>query len=373
MDKGLAALASELKELKASVNISARRVSLPSSSPLLEPIPPTSKQFTAAAQQIAKSNLNATKSIAEQPNRASPTLSASSERRVSRIVQDLQSHYDEVTSVRREIAILKQVYVENMDQTKTLLSSIRGQAERIRHIGNTKISASRSYIEAGKARLDSRSQDLLTKIEELQDSIDDLRTDVVQKRALPKSQVMAENKAQVAATLAELNSLSEHIEAISPSWKQTWSTELKNIVDERDFLKHQDSLIKDLKTDHQALTTVFERIEQYIQVKGGNPSSYPSNSIARLRDGSRTMNSGHETLGTILFEVKALEPDSSKRLRAIANAEKARNKDLASRTDEFSSELGNFVDGKRLKKTGMNLHLSLLQAKSYSRRHFRWS
>lgn len=55
----------------------------------------------------------------------------------------------------------------------------------------------------------------------------------------------------------------------------------------------------------------------------------------------------------VLGEVKALQPNHESRLEAIERAEKARQRELATRNDdEFKRELGNFVEEGKLKKSG---------------------
>ncbi|KAH9022075.1 hypothetical protein EDB83DRAFT_2565845 [Lactarius deliciosus] len=83
--------------------------------------------------------------------------------------------------------------------------------------------------------LDERSQNVLTTMEELQDTV--LRA-------------IKEDLSSVDA--AEPQSLTEHIGTVKPMWKKTWE-ELQSIVEEQQFLNHQEFLT-DLIEDRKAIT-----------------------------------------------------------------------------------------------------------------------
>ena len=55
-----------------------------------------------------------------------------------------------------------------------------------------------------------------------------------------------------------------------------------------------------------------------------------------------------------MTEVKSLAVDPQRRMRAIAQAEKARDKQVTDRKgdNEFAAELGGFVEQRKFKKTG---------------------
>ena len=75
-----------------------------------------------------------------------------------------------------------------------------------------------------------------------------------------------------------------------------------------------------------------------------------ANTYRRIR--IRTM----AVLSTVMTEVKSLAVDPQRRRRAIAQAEKARDKQVTDRegNNEFAAELGGFVEQRKLKNTGMS-------------------
>lgn len=364
IDDGLAALTRELKELKASMNkrISSSPAPAPlQSSPLtpgsalgLSPPsrpPPSDAQLQQAAQNVIQMKRKLSSGPPEgdklPSELASPAASVSShsEAKVQKLAAELRASYDEVQSVRREVGALRQVYSDFKIQTAGVLSALRAQASHVREIATTKVAGERAYIDDGKVKLDNRSQDLLTKIEELQDAIDDLKNDVVNRRIKPKPKQMETIKASIAAGQSDLNSLGQYIATVKPMWKKTWEAELQNIVDEQQLLVHQEELLSDLQADHENVVTVFGQIEQYLSLQ---ISSRPRKSEFR----PPSPDEGHEGLKSVMMEVKGLNPASDKRMKAIEMAEKTRQKEAAGKSDDFAQELSGFVEGKLLKRTG---------------------
>ncbi|PVG03122.1 AIP3-domain-containing protein [Serendipita vermifera] len=262
----------------------------------------------------------------------------------TRIVADLKSQFDEVQNIRRDLGVMRQIYVDFTNSTKESLASLRAQATSVRQVANTKIGGARASIDSGKARLDKRSQDVLTEIEDLQDTVENLKDDVLKRHINPRFDVMKRLRTKIDSTTKELEDLKNHISTIRPGWKKTWEQELQNIVEEQQFLSHQEELIEDLYEDHKALAEVFGHVEKVITIRG---KSGPSRSFR-----PPPAEEGHGGLSTVMLEIRGARVESDKRLKAIELNEKARQKELSSRSDEFEAELHGFVAGKKLKKTG---------------------
>lgn len=370
IDEGLAALARELKDLKVTMGrrmsvaaSSIQAVSVPapsqSASQTLSPLArqgPSDAQVQQAAHDIAhmkrtpssvslKSDDPDTRAKSSTPEGDTPKAKPESDSRIQRLAGELRSSYNEVQSVRRELGALRQVYLDFRAETAGVLATLKSQTTHVKEIAETKVAGERAYIDEGKVKLDSRSQDLLTKIEELQDTIDDLKNDVVNRKVKPKPRQMDAIKASIAAGQSDLESLSQYIGTVKPMWKKTWEAELQNIVDEQQLLNHQEELLADLRADHENVMTVFEQIQQYVSLQN-------SNKIRKPEFRPPSPEEGHQGLRTVMLEVKGLAPASDKRMKAIEMAEKSRQKETSDKTDEFAQELSGFVEGKLLKKTG---------------------
>uniref|UniRef100_V5EXW4 Actin interacting protein 3 C-terminal domain-containing protein n=1 Tax=Kalmanozyma brasiliensis (strain GHG001) TaxID=1365824 RepID=V5EXW4_KALBG len=364
LDLSLGNISRELRELKAALaerDRDARRMSTVQTDTLLPPhTTPTrisDSQFQAAGQRVAEINRNSARlsrgagegSLAQDGDSAQAAAglsSTSSALAGSRIARELKVQFDELQNLRREFAVTRQLQTDFEGDVKSILSTVREQAGAVRAIASTKVAAERNFIVAGKARLDTQSQDLLTLIEDLQDTVDDLRVDVIQRGVKPRPILVKQIVEDVDRATNGLLELEGYVQTVKPSWKKTWESELQNIVDEQEFLNHEEGLLSDLRDDLSALKEVFSNIQQVVKLRGG--SGKGGKYIPPLPE------EGHEGLSTVMMEVKSQAVNHEKRLRALQAVERQRQKDLAaSKTnDDFSEELAGFVDKKVLRKTG---------------------
>lgn len=275
------------------------------------------------------------------------------------IAAELKSHYDEVLNLRREMAILRQLQGDFSTDIGGLLKGMKEHSAKVRAIAAREIPAERNFIITGKSKLDTNSQEVLTLIEDLQDVVDDLKSDVIQRGVKPKPAVLKKVSADIERATRGLQDLENYVQTVKPSWKKTWETELQNIVDEQDFLNHSEGLIADLREDHGALQEVYEDIQQVVKLRSaGRPAG--GKYIPPLPE------EGHEGLSTVMLEVRGQSIDHERRLRALQAAEKNRQREMASRTNEFTDELAGFVQGKAgdgLRRTGGHLEAERIRAK----------
>jgi len=155
---------------------------------------------------------------------------------------------------------------------------------------------------------------------------------------------MAYVATEAEALRTEIEDMSRYIKRVKPTWKKTWEDELQNIVKEQQFLKEHENLLLDLEEDHAALSEVYQQLHQIIQLQAkSKPKPFEFNI---------TPEEGFEGMSSVLKEVQTIDVDHDRRLRALSQAEKMREQELANRIDDFELELNNFVSSKRLKKTG---------------------
>jgi len=235
-----------------------------------------------------------------------------------------------------------------MKQTKESLGTLRSQTQSVKQLATANVGGARGYIDSGKTSLDTRSQNLLTMVEALQDTVETVKDDVLKRNVNPKPQFFRSIKEDIDAAATELESLKEHIKTIKPMWKKTWEEELQNIVEEQQFLNHQEEFLCDLIEDHKAVSEVYGHVEKVISIRRMGPGL--------TRKGGTFIppppDEGHNGLSTVMLEIRGAAVDPERRLKAIAANQKNREKDLATRSDEFQEELSGFVGGKKLKMTG---------------------
>lgn len=366
----MSGLTQELKELRSTVGTSKRMSHMSSHPPTIVTQPfadaetpisrPTDKQLQRVARRLSRLVVNRddqapSVSIAPAngiiPQSTGGTLlsqwtggSVLSEAS-GRIVTDLKTQFDELQNLRRDLGVMRQLYVDFMSQTKDSLSTLRSQTQTVRQLSNSKVGGAREYIHAGKASLDSRTQNALTRVEELQDTVENLKEDVLKRFVSPRSYVVKNVSKDIAEVTAELDALKEYIGTVKPMWKTTWEEELQNIVEEQQFLTHQEEFLQDLLEDQKALTEVFGHVEKVITLRGSG--------AGRSRGFKPPPpDEGHSGLSTVMMEIRGAAVDPSKRMKAIMASQKHREREKANHSDEFEAELNSFVSGKKLKLTG---------------------
>ncbi|KAF8631926.1 hypothetical protein AX15_002179 [Amanita polypyramis BW_CC] len=368
IDSQISSLSQDIKELKSTISNSSRQVYPIVAQPLGEsaPVPnrPTDRQFQTVARRLSKfiSNTNndgppsilpqiqtqmTGQSLQPQMTGASVMSDYS-----ARVVGDLKTQFDEVQNLRRDLGIMRQLYTEFMKQTKESLGTLRTQTQSVRQLATTSVGGARGYIDSGKKKLDTRSQNLLTEVEKLQDAVENVKDDVIKRQVTPKAQFLKTIKRETTSVATELESLREHIKTIKPMWKKTWEEELQNIVEEQQFLTHQEEFLNDLLDDYKAAAEIYGHIEKVISLR-----IHGSNGVSRnLRNRSfkpLPQEEGHGGLSTVMMELRgAASVDPERRLKAIEANQKSRKKELASRSDELHSELSDFVGQKKLRMTG---------------------
>jgi len=139
------------------------------------------------------------------------------------------------------------------------------------------------------------------------------------------------------------------IKTIKPMWKKTWEEELQNIVEEQQFLTHQEEFLNDLLEDHKAVVEVYGHIEKVISLRGSGPNGAIKPRNRSFRPPPRSEGDG---LSNVMLEIRGAAVDPEKRMKAIEANQKNRQKELEARSDDLHAELYDFVGGKRLRMTG---------------------
>lgn len=368
IDSQIAGLANDLKELKSAMTAKNQQPMLPASSfAIAESTPrrPSEKQFQSVARRLSKFISDGSGPPFASP--AQPVLSTSMmsipaqmtgqsvqpqltgasvmSDYSSRVVNDLKTQFDEVQNLRRDLGVMRQVYTEFIKSTKESLNTLRTQTQSVKQLANSSVGGARQYIDTGKKKLDTRSQNVLTEVEKLQDIIESVKDDVIKRQITPNAMYFKSITKDINAVAEELASLSEHIKAIKPMWKKTWEEELQNIVEEQQFLTHQEEFLSDLLEDHKAMVEVYGHVEKVISLRkpaGGK----------RLKGFKPRLGEEGDGLSAVMMEIKGAQVDPNARLKAIEASQKNRQKDLAARTNELHSELHEFVGQKKLKMTG---------------------
>jgi hypothetical protein len=344
-------------------------------SKLVESIKTVVDDQQATIQRVAERQQQTTKEIAGIT--AAPTLSSARNSALipSRAVPsegapagnvDTAAQLSEVQSLRRDLAVVRQTYSSFVSDIQASMSTIRTKAGAVK---STAIKAAlpsldgdsgRAYINAGKKSLQEDSEKIVNRVDDLQDLVEDLRKDVVMRGVRPLPRQLETTAKDLSMATAELKKLQDTLAKEKPLWTKIWEQELQTVCEERDMLTMQEELATDLQDDLEKAVQTLELVEQATKQQNLEKEK-EANKGMRSASGRNVLNAvaldkvvdPRQARDGVLGEVKALQPNHESRLEAIERAEKARQRDLATRIDdEFKRELGNFVEEGKLKKSG---------------------
>ncbi|KAF2021496.1 AIP3-domain-containing protein, partial [Aaosphaeria arxii CBS 175.79] len=295
------------------------------------------------------------------PRSPMPSNGPTSESSISSATQ-----LNEVQSLRRDLAVVRQTYTSFAADIEASMSAIRTKASAVK---STAVKAAlptldgdsgRAYVNAGKKTLQEDSEKIVNRVDDLQDLVEDLRKDVVMRGVRPLPRQLEGTAKDLSTATAELKKLQDYLAKEKPLWTKIWEQELQTVCEERDLLTMQEDLAADLQDDLEKAAQTLELVEQ--ATKQQNLESDQGQAKGqRSASGRNLVNAAafdkaidpRQARDGVLGEVKALQPNHEGRLEAIERAEKARQKELESRRDgEFKRELGAFVEEGKLRKSG---------------------
>ena len=269
----------------------------------------------------------------------------------------------ELQSLRRDLAVLRQTYSSFQSEVQSSMSNIRHKAAQVKTVAaksaipNMEGDAGYSYVTKGRKQLNSDSDHLVGKVDDLQDLVEDLRKDVVHRGVRPLPRQLESVNKEIAGLTKELKKMEDYMGQEKPIWTKIWEKELEEVCQGRDELRLMEDLLVDLRDDLEKATETFTLVEQ------ATKEQMKDNGTGASAGNARQFSRGLENLGNsldqnaakegVLGEVRALQPNHEDRLEAIERAEKLRQKELESRKgNPLHREIKNFVSEGKLKKSG---------------------
>lgn len=269
-----------------------------------------------------------------------------------------------IQDLRQGLAVVRQTFSSLVSEMNTSMSTVQSNASSIKTMAiegvmpNLDASSGRSHVNTGKKTLGEDSESIVNRVDDLQDTVEDLRKDVVLRGVRPLPRQLETVSKSISSATAELKKMQEYLRREKPIWTKIWEKELELVCNDRDLLTMQEELAADLEDDLEKATQTFALVEQ--ATKQQNLQTGQGNSVA-LRSTSK----GLVTISVdqdvdpkkakdgVLGEVRALRPNHETRLEAIERAEKARQRELETRREgEFTKEVASFVEEGKLKKSG---------------------
>jgi len=273
----------------------------------------------------------------------------------------------DLRNMRHELGIMRQMVKQNIGQAKNEIASFRGEVNTLKELAKEDSGGMRREIATGQEDLDRKSGIVVVMSTELQDQVEELRNDAVERGILPKAPVLSNVEKKLGTLDSELRWLENFVQVKNDSWRQQWTLDVEVILKQQDFLEHIQGLLKDLRDDYVILEGITKGLRAHVASRRPNANavggSGPSRAQLRRRETANGPNDSQPGTGattprdTVLNEVKALQVDPEKRVQAIAEAERRREEERAalkqtSGDNEFKRELGSFVGHAKLKMAG---------------------
>lgn len=320
-----------------------------------------------ALQRVSERQQEAAKEIARLAA-APPTPPADSPRATNlgpaRKLKGSQN--GEIQGLRRDLAVLRQTYTNFQSQVEDSMNTLRNKANSVKvaaakaSLPDTEGGSGPAYVSKGRKQLNTDSDRLVTKVDDLQDLVEDLRKDVVHRGVRPLPRQLETVAKDIQQAMKELKKMDDYMKREKPVWTKIWEKELEDVCNGRDEVKLMEDLMADLQDDLEKANETFALVEQATKEQMKDVNAGAAN-LTVSRQFSKGLNSivanvaldPRDAKEGVLGEVRALQPNHENRMEAIERAEKLRQKDLATRSENpIKKELTSFVNEGKLKKSG---------------------
>ncbi|KAI2610858.1 AIP3-domain-containing protein [Hypoxylon fragiforme] len=312
----------------------------------------------SALQRVSERQLESAKEMARMAAAPPAIMDAARSGGVGPDAKLNPNQLRDLHTLRRDLAVLRQTYSNFQTEIQNSMSSLRGKASNVRvavakaSVHDVEGDSGYSYVTRGRKQLNTDSDRLVTKVDDLQDLVEDLRKDVVNRGVRPLPRQLEGVSKDIQILSQELKKVQEYMKREKPVWTKIWEKELEEVCQGRDELKLMEDLMVDLQDDIEKASETFALVEQATKEQ-------MKETVPTARQFSKGLNSlGNSVDPTaskegVLGEVRALQPNHEDRLEAIERAEKLRQKELESRRENpLTKELTTFVGEGKLKKSG---------------------
>ncbi|ODV76679.1 AIP3-domain-containing protein [Suhomyces tanzawaensis NRRL Y-17324] len=259
----------------------------------------------------------------------------------------------EVVNIQRDLKVMRQLQSNNKETIKTILGGLILKVREFQESGlDVSKSSNRAYMDSCHLKLSEESDQLLTKVDDLQDIMEALRKDVAQRGVRVSEKQLKNTKREIEEARTSLRTMTGYISSEKSVWKKIWEAELDKVCEEQQFFNLQDDLTQDLEDDIKKIQETFDLIEQ-CSSEQTKQSAYKRNRVVAQLHIPEPGESIHGMKDAVLNEVAALRPNHESRLEAIEKAEKLRERERElMKLSKFQEELGEFVEDGKLKKSG---------------------
>lgn len=255
-----------------------------------------------------------------------------------------------VLEMKKELSILRKLQMENKTTVQSTLAAIFTELGKFRTLSvDSSVGSNKIYIEKSQNHLGDVSDNLLSRVDDLQDLIETLRKDVAIRGARPSKKKLDSVQKELLSAQRELEKMKEYIRTEKPCWKTVWEKELDKVCEEQQFLTLQEDLAVDLGEDLGKALETFELVNLCCVEQEKNPKRNKTNPILPIPKPGELKFAREQ----LLMDVQSLHPDHDGRIEALEKAEKIWEKEREYRDNgEFEDELENFVEKASFKRLG---------------------
>lgn len=269
-----------------------------------------------------------------------------------------------IQDLRQDLAVVRQSFSSLVSDMNNSMATVQSSASSIKTMAIEGVlpgldaSTGRAYVNSGKKSLGEESENIVNRVDDLQDIVEDLRKDVVMRGVRPLPRQLETVSKSISTATADLKKMQEFLRREKPIWTKIWEKELELVCNDRDLLTMQEELATDLEDDLDKATQTFALVEQAtkqqnLQSGQGNAVSLRNTSKGLAAISSDQVMDPMKAKDGVLGEVRALRPNHETRLEAIERVEKARQRELETpREGVLKKELGSFIEEGKLKKSG---------------------
>ncbi|GMF45232.1 unnamed protein product [[Candida] boidinii] len=108
---------------------------------------------------------------------------------------------------------------------------------------------SNPYMENCKKKVSEECEELVTRIDDLQDIIEALKLDISKRGSKPNKQQITYVSKEMTLTKDSLEKLSNYMSSERKNWNQRWQAELTAVLEEQEFFKEQETIVQLLSED----------------------------------------------------------------------------------------------------------------------------
>ena len=146
---------------------------------------------------------------------------------------EMRAHYEDVQSLRRDLAVMRQIHVDFLADTKDSFTKLRTQNSAMREVVKTKMGGSRALLDNSKTKLEAQCAETIQAVEEISDIIDAAREDAFRRFVTPSRSQMASIRANLKKATEMVDLFTSEVTAVEPTWRATWHLELSRVMEEQ--------------------------------------------------------------------------------------------------------------------------------------------